>query len=334
MNATQTMQASTADGGRADANGPERLGLRVRSRAEEAPGVASIELEPADGSALPEWSAGAHIDVHTPHGPRQYSLCGRPGEWRIAVLDEPAGRGGSRWVHDVLHPGAEVTASRPRDAFRFAPAPAYLFVAGGIGITPILPMLEEADRRGTPWRLLYTVRETGAHAFAERLDGRSGVTRWVSGAQGRADLGALLDETPSDAAIYSCGPSPLLDALRDAAASRDRAGSLRVERFAAAEPPQAPAGEAASPYRVTMRRTGRTFDVGPDEVLLDRLGAEGAFVPSSCRAGICGSCEVAVVSGEIDHRDEVLTDEERAENSCMFPCVSRALRGQDLVLDV
>ena len=309
---------------RSEAESP--LWLRVQGARYEAPGVTSYELASPDGMPLPAWDPGAHVDVHLPSGTvRQYSLCGDPADlsrYRIAVLELPDGRGGSREAHRELRPGRELRIGHPRLEFALADAQRYVFVAGGIGVTPILPMVREAERRGADCELVYAARAADRFAFRDELlalaGGRRARVRLVSGP---LDVAAVVAESVG-AAVHACGPSGLLDALSDAMAAAGRAGELRLERFvptALAVPADGSGG-----FEVELASSGRLVDVPPDRSVLDAVRAAGVDVTSSCEMGICGTCETKVIAGEVDHRDDLLTDAEKAAGTSMLICVSRA----------
>ncbi|HEY5854814.1 MAG TPA: PDR/VanB family oxidoreductase [Aldersonia sp.] len=310
------------------------IAVQVVATRWEAESIASYEFAALDGSDLPEWAAGAHIDVHLPSGlTRQYSLCGDPSErsrYRIAVLEIIDGRGGSAEVHRELRAGRTLQIGLPRNNFTLADAERYVFVAGGIGITPLLPMIRQADRAGTPWELVYGARSAGHFAFGDELARLGASVRLLAqDVDGHPDFAALTQDS-TGAAVYCCGPSGLMDALTE---HMDRAGrltDLNLERFAAA-----PVGETApgDGFQVELARTGTVVDVGPDETVLDAVRAAGVDHPSSCEMGFCGTCETKVLAGEVDHRDDLLTDDERAQGNCMMICVSRA-KCSRLVLDL
>ncbi|WP_297651065.1 PDR/VanB family oxidoreductase [Pseudonocardia sp.] len=295
----------------------------VGDRHEAADGVVVLTLR----GDLPPWEPGAHVDLVTPEGPRQYSLCGDPadeGVWRIGVLREPDGRGGSAFVHDELLPGATVRVRGPRNHFPLLPSPSYLFIAGGIGITPLLPMIDAA---GADWRLVYGGRTRTSMAFLDALQPDPRVTVAPQDETGLLDLDALLGEPRADTLVYCCGPEPLLAAVEERCASWP-AGSLRVERFA----PKPVAGASTS-FEVELTQSGVTLTVPADRSILDVVEEAGVTVLSSCSEGTCGTCETAVLDGEIDHRDSVLTTDEQSEGDCMMICVSRASCAR-LVLDL
>lgn len=295
-----------------------------------AEGVLALTLRHPLGEHLPAWEPGAHVDVLLEPGlERQYSLCGDPADrsaWRVAVLRESAGRGGSAHVHEQLGEGAKVRVRGPRNNFALEPAPRYRFVAGGIGITPILPMLAAAEAAGAEWTLLYGGRTRGSMAFGEEL-GRYGdrVTFAPEDETGLLDLASVLDDVPEGTLVYCCGPGPLLDAVE----ARCPSGVLRVERFRPKE--QETGGTTA--FEVELARSGRTLTVAPDVSVLDAVREAGVEVLYSCTEGTCGTCETDVLDGEPDHRDSVLTEDERAAGETMLICVSRC-RGKRLVLDL
>lgn len=304
--------------------------LVVDRRDSAADGVLALTLRHPLGEQLPQWEPGAHIDVVLGPGlERQYSLCGDPADrtaWRIAVLREPVGRGGSAHVHEQLGQGDKVRVRGPRNHFALRPAPRYRFIAGGIGITPILPMLAAAEAQGAEWTLLYGGRTRESMAFTEELS-RYG-DRVIVAPQdetGLLDLASVLDGVPGGTLVYCCGPGPLLDAVEE----RCPAGLLHVERFT---PKEQPAVENTE-FEVELAQTGTTVTVAPDVSVLDAVRASGVEVLFSCTEGTCGTCETDVLDGTPDHRDSVLTDEEREAGETMMICVSRC-RGKKLVLDL
>ncbi|MEU3686371.1 PDR/VanB family oxidoreductase [Streptomyces sp. NPDC030592] len=306
--------------------------LVVGRRETAAVGVLALTLRHPLGEPLPAWEPGAHVDVVLGPGlERQYSLCGDPADrtrWRIAVLRETDGRGGSAHVHEEVRTGDKLRVRGPRNNFRLEPAPRYRFVAGGIGITPILPMLAAAEEAGAEWSLLYGGRTRAGLAFTREL-GRYGdrVTIVPEDESGLLDLAPVLDDLPPDTLVYCCGPGPLLDAVE----ARCPAGRLRLERFRPKE--AAVVAPAEAEFEVVLARSGRTVAVPPGVSVLDAVREAGVEVLYSCTEGTCGTCETEVVEGEPDHRDSVLTEEERAAGETMLVCVSRC-RGRRLVLDL
>ncbi|MFI6010977.1 PDR/VanB family oxidoreductase [Streptomyces sp. NPDC051243] len=304
--------------------------LVVDRREFAADGVLALTLRHPLGEELPAWEPGAHVDVVLgPELERQYSLCGDPADryaWRIAVLREPDGRGGSAHVHEQLGLGDKVRVRGPRNHFRLESAARYRFIAGGIGITPILPMLAAAEAAGAEWTLLYGGRTRRSMAFTGEL-GRYGdrVTVAPQDETGLLDLGAVLDDVPAGTLVYCCGPGPLLDAVEE----RCPGGILHVERFQAKEQQ---AG-ANTEFEVELAQSGRTLTVPADVSVLDAVRAAGVEVLFSCTEGTCGTCETDVLDGTPEHRDSVLTAEEQESGETMMICVSRC-RGQRLVLDL
>ncbi|MFE1023079.1 PDR/VanB family oxidoreductase [Streptomyces sp. NPDC058818] len=299
----------------------QELDLLVHRTTWEADGVLSVELVHPDGKPLPAWTPGAHLDLHVGGHVRQYSLCGYPeetGTYRLGILDEPASRGGSRHVHTKVRPGQTVRVAGPRNHFALEPAPSYVFIAGGIGITPILAMARRADRDGLPYRLVHGGRTRASMAFGGELAALAGeVTLVPQDEQGHIDVAGTLADLPADALVYCCGPEPLLKAVEDAAPE----GRLRTERFAA--PAVARDGGDDSAFEVECRTSGVTLNVGPGSSILEAAENAGLSVASSCRDGICGSCETRVLAGTPDHRDFLLSDTERATGETMMICVSR-----------
>ncbi|MFD5876653.1 PDR/VanB family oxidoreductase [Streptomyces sp. NPDC060322] len=306
------------------------LRLTVRRMTWEAEGVLSVELAHPDGKPLPAWTPGAHLDVHAGGQVRQYSLCGdphTPDVYRVGVLNEPASRGGSRFVHTQLRPGQQITVSEPRNRFELEDADAYVFVAGGIGITPLLAMAREAARRGTAWRMVYGGRSRASMAFTGELDALGGdVTLVPQDEQGHIDLDAALTGLPDGTLVYSCGPEPLLKAVEQ----RCPGDRLRLERFAAPTVEHDGDDEA---FEVECRTSGLTLTVGAGTSVLEAAESAGLAVESSCRDGICGSCETRVLGGTPDHRDFLLSEAERVAGASMMICVSRCASGR-LVLDL
>jgi ferredoxin-NADP reductase len=299
-----------------------------------ADGVVTLELAPAHGGRLPDWTPGAHIDLILPNGlTRQYSLCGsrwRADRYRIGVLKEPNGRGGSAFVHDVLAVGDHVRVGGPRNNFALVPSQTYLFVAGGIGITPLLPMLHQADLLGAEWRLLYGGRRRPSMAFLDELADYGDRVEVAPQAEvGLLDLPAFLGPPRPDVKVFACGPVPLLDAIKDVCRPWPP-HALRSERFTGQDSDDS---TSRTSFQVTLKRSGVTTTVGPNETVLDAVRAAGAEILSSCRQGTCGTCETTVLAGQADHRDSILQDHERQAGDCMFPCVSRSLTDH-LVLDL
>ena len=308
--------------------------LVVAERTEVAEGVVALGLADPDGGELPAWTPGAHVDLLLgPELTRQYSLCGTPGErdrWRIGVLLDEGGRGGSRHVHASLQPGTRITVRGPRNHFPLAAADRYVFVAGGIGITPLLPMVAEAEAAGAQWRLHYGGRRRASMAFLDELAASGDrVEVWPEDERGMLDLAAVLGEPQPGALVYACGPEGLLQAVEGRCADWSP-GSLQVERFAA-KTLVAPA--AVTSFEVVCQRSGITVTVPEDRSILEVVQEAGVAALSSCLEGVCGTCETAVVEGEPDHRDSLLSEDEKAAGDYMMICVSRSC-GPRLVLDL
>jgi ferredoxin-NADP reductase len=309
--------------------------LCVTKRTLVADGVLTLTLRHPDGHRLPDWSPGAHIDLTLPTGvTRQYSLCGDRWDahtYRVGVLREPDGRGGSAYVHDHLTEGATVTIGGPRNNFPLVPAARYLFVAGGIGITPLLPMLVSAEQLGADWLLLYCGQSRGTMAFLDELApyGEK-VTLAVRDEHGRASLADWLPaDAPAGRTVYCCGPAALLDEAHRRCAGWP-AGRLRTERFV---PKAFTAPQRHTAFEVELRRSNVTVTVTPQRSVLGAITEAGVAVLSSCRQGTCGTCATTVLEGRPEHRDSLLDDEERERGERMFVCVSRS-RTDRLVLDL
>ena len=297
-----------------------RLRVRVDERRGEGDDVVSLHVTPVTGAPLPAWHPGAHVDVELPSGRlRQYSLCGDPADpdrYRIAVRRIADGGGGSIEMH-ALRAGDEVTLRGPRQAFPLITADRYLFVAGGIGITPILPMVRAAARRGAEWQLVYTGRTRASMPFLAELAGLGPERVHIrpddeAGAPTGEDL---IARAPYGAALYACGPPPMIDALR-AVPRSGRISSLHHERFS---PPPVVGGR---PFQAVLARSGHVVAVGADETALTAIRRVRPDIAYSCQQGFCGTCPVALLGGEVEHRDRCLTDGQRTTR--MAICVSRA----------
>jgi ferredoxin-NADP reductase len=286
--------------------------------------VMRVDLARADGADFPTWDPGSHVDLVLPSGlERQYSLCGQPGqqsEWTIAVLLEREGRGGSKWLHENLDTGTVLRVRGPWNHFGLEPAPHYRFIAAGIGITTILPMIRSLGSRGASWELMYAAKSAERMAFQDEVSELSGgrVRKYLTTEGNRLDIGSL-QPAPGEL-IYACGPARLLDALDERSRDWD-SGVLHVERFEAVQPKVAPRNES---FAVDLVLSGMTLQVSEDESILAAVERAGVFVLSSCREGTCGTCETAIVSGTAEHRDSILTKAERRANDRMMICVSRA----------
>ncbi|WP_054813031.1 PDR/VanB family oxidoreductase [Nocardia arizonensis] len=301
---------------------------RIEAEAED---VVSLTLRDPYWAPLPEWSPGAHLDLFLPSGrQRQYSLDGDPADrarYRISVRRIADGGGGSLEVHDTLRVGDELRIRGPRNAFPFIAAPAYVFVAGGIGITPILPMVTEAARAAIPWRLVYLGRSRASMPFLSHLAGLGGGELVVRPDDefGVAEPADLIDRVPAGSAAYVCGPPALMDAAALRLRALDPGTALYTERFS-----PLPVRDGVE-FDLTLRRSGHTVRVGAEESALAAIRRVLPGVAYSCQQGFCGTCKVAVLNGTVEHRDRRLADHERADY--MLTCVSRS-RGSELTLDL
>jgi tetrachlorobenzoquinone reductase len=313
------------------------LDLVVLSAQAVATDVMSLELANPDGAPLPEWKPGAHIDLHLPSGlVRSYSLHGdgrERGAYHVAVLNAPDGRGGSAEAHRIATAGAAIRASPPRNAFALEPASHYLFLAGGIGVTPLLAMAREVARGRQPWTFVYGGRSRDRMAFLDALSALDGGRLEIVAQDeaGLPDLAAAFAALPAGAAAYCCGPAPMLDAAVAAGAQTRPDIPVRLERFAASPASGPRSGD--TDFDVELARSNVTVTVPAGVSILDAVRAQIPGVMSSCEQGICSSCETAVLAGVPDHRDSVLTAKEHAANDYMMICVSRALTPR-LVLDL
>jgi len=307
---------------------------RVVAIREVAVDTRCFDMVAADRRPLAPFTPGAHIDVHAPNGQvRQYSLCGEPRDpsrYRIAVKREPGGRGGSRSMHDEVEEGSALGILDPRNHFPLAPdADHSLFIAGGIGITPIFAMIQSLHAGGHSWELHYCARSPAHAAFHPELVALGGgrVTPWFSEAP-LLDTAALLRDVREGAHVYCCGPTGLMTAVSNAAAHWP-ADRIHFEYFSAPAHAEAPNGS----FEVELRRSGLVLEVPPERSILQAVREHGIDVPSSCEEGVCGTCETGVLEGECDHRDFLLSEAERAANASMMICVSRA-RSRRIVLDL
>lgn len=312
--------------------------LVVASVTRAADGIARIRLESPDGKPLPRWTPGSHIDVECGDTglSRQYSLCGDPavpGALEIAVLREADGRGGSAWIHEHLRPGGTVRVRGPRNHFRMDESAARLiFIAGGIGITPISAMARRARELGLDYQLHYSGRARGCMALLDDLAQLHGerLHLHVSDEGGRNDFAALLAQPDAGAQIYACGPERMLAALQEACAGWPE-DALRVEHFHSTLATLDPSREHA--FEAELKDSGIVLQVPADQTLLAALRAANIDVQSDCEEGLCGSCEVRVLDGAVDHRDVVLTRAEREAGTRMMACCSRAQGGR-IVLEL
>ena len=317
-----------------------RLSLLVRQIRFEAHGIHSYELVDPQGAELPPFSAGAHIDIHLPNGmTRQYSLSNSPAErhrYVIAVLRDEKGRGGSRALHDALRVQDIATVSSPRNHFGLVPdARKVILLAGGIGVTPLKSMAHALERAGVPFELHYCARNPGSAAFREEFG-----TFWEHGqlhhhydygnpADG-LDIAGLLREPEPGTHLFYCGPAGFMQACADAARHWP-AGTVHFEHFKAPEPDKGAAALAPGAFMVKIASTGASFEVPPERSIAEVLEQNGVRIETSCQAGLCATCKIRYLEGEVDHRDYILGDDEHGQ--FLTACVSRAT-SPVLVLDL
>lgn len=314
--------------------------LRVRSMTRQTPQVHSVVLESLDGRPLPPVRPGAHLDLRLGAGlSRSYSIVGNagaPARYEIAVARDPNSRGGSRYVHEVLRVGDQIDVSEPRNLFELiTDAPCSVLIAGGIGITPIWAMVQALERQARPWALHYAARSRVHAAFLaeiEALARNSGCGRLATHFDDEAggaplDIAAAVASAPPDAHLYCCGPAPMLAAYEQAAASRP-ADHVHLERFA----PAADMSADSQAFELILAQSGRRLAVPKDKSILDVLLDNGIDAPYGCMQGVCGMCEVRVLDGTPDHRDQLLSEQAKASNACMLVCCSRS-RTRTLTID-
>jgi len=315
-----------------------KLNLLIQQIRLEGEGTASFDLASADERELPAFAAGAHVSVQIPGGPqRSYSLVNAPSDrarYRIAVKREPDSRGGSAWFHEKARVGMALQVSLPLNDMALAEdAPLSVLVAGGIGITPMLSMIERLVELGSPWQLHYSARTPGQMAFRKVLQnletaGRGQVHLHFTGdGEGRMDIDHIVRSTPPDAHLYACGPAGLIDGFIAATQIR-RPETVHYERFAAAQE-----AATAGGFELQLLRDGRKLQVPQGKSILDVLLDANVNVQYACTQGVCGTCRVDVKGGVPDHRDDCLTDDEKAANNTIIACCSGS-RSATLVLDL
>lgn len=306
------------------------LTVRVAQRVEEAEDIYSFELVPHEGDTLPAFAAGAHIDVHVAPGLiRQYSLSNDPSErhrYRIAVLREPTSRGGSAGMHDRVQAGDVLRVSSPRNHFPLVAAPRSLLLAGGIGVTPILAMARALHAQGSPFEMHYCGRSASRMAFLDEIES-SGFSRCVAlhadevPAQ-KFDAQHVLADPREDTHLYVCGPTGFMDHVLETARRQGWPEThLHREYFAG----HVTTSDTDGSFEVRIASTGLRCQVPVGRTVIEVLAAHGVEVPTSCEAGVCGTCLTRVLEGTPDHRDSFLTDAERAANDQFTPCCSRAI---------
>jgi vanillate O-demethylase ferredoxin subunit len=309
------------------------LAVRLHAISYAAAGINFYEFRPLDGQPLPAFSAGAHIDLHLANGlVRQYSLCNGQDErhrYVVGVKQDPKSRGGSRWIHEQLRVGALMTISQPRNNFALLEdAPASVLIAGGIGVTPMASMVARLCALGRDWELHYSVRcREDAVTHAALADPR--VHLHVDAEQGGAwmDIAAIVRAAAPQAHLYCCGPAPMLAGFQ-AAARHLPPAQVHLEHFGAVHEAAAGGG-----FALELARSGRRIQVCRGQTIIEALRGAGVAVQTSCEQGICGVCETRVLAGTPDHRDGLLSEQEKAANTAMMICCSGS-RGELLVLDL
>lgn len=311
------------------------LRLRIKSVIWEAPNVLSFDLRPLQNGELPPFTAGAHIDLTLPNGlVRSYSLVNDQSErhrYVIAVQKDRASRGGSTWIHDNARAGDIVEVGAPRNNFELdESAEKSILIAGGIGITPLLGMIQRLSVIQREWKLVCCSRTREGTPFLEVLQEKGPRVQFNFDEEpgGRMlDISALVTAASSDTHFYCCGPLPMLEAFEEATKDLPRE-QVHVEYFSAKEAPAVYGG-----FKVVLAKSGREFTVPPGKTILDTLSDAGLDVPHSCAQGVCGTCETKVLEGIPEHRDLILTEKERASNTRMMICCSGS-RSEKLVLDL
>lgn len=315
---------------------PSGLRVTVTDVQRAAEGVVLLTLIAADGGALPTWTPGAHIELQLGNGLlRQYSLLGsteRADMWELGVLKEPASRGGSAYIHEQIKSGDTLVCQPPRNNFPLEDAVEYRLIAGGIGVTPLLAMAAELERRGKSWQLLYGGRTRASMGFVERLQAYGErVSVRPQDEFGLLDIEAFIGAPRPGCLVYVCGPEPLIAAVETACAGWPE-DALHLERFRA---PEVAAASVAvnQPFEIVLAQSGMTIQVGANESIADAVEREGGYIPLSCNEGTCGTCMTPVLEGIPDHRDHFLRGKMRTDNKFICCCVSRAQTPR-LVLDL
>lgn len=302
------------------------LHLQVAQKILASSAVMVLDLTRTDGAELPDWTPGAHIDILLEGGLiRHYSLCGDPGDrtsYRIGVLLEPNSRGGSKTIHESVALGDVLEIRSPRNNFTLRPSPRYHFIAGGIGITPLLPMIRQAQNNGADWRLTYLGRSLSTMAFLKEVEVFGDRVKVIpEDEMGMQDITAIIGNPIEGQLVYACGPGGLLNAIESHMSSWP-AASLKLERFVPKDA-QIPAG-SDRPFEIDLSLSKIQLTVPANKSILDVVEEAGITPPYSCREGTCGTCETLITAGQADHRDSLLSKEEQESNESMMICVSRA----------
>ena len=315
------------------------LDVKVVRKISEADDIVSFELARPDGAPLPPFSAGSHVDVQIPGGlTRQYSLCNDAIEqhrYRIAVLRDPASRGGSIAMHGAVHVGDMIQISEPKNHFPLQHAPRTLLFAGGIGVTPLLCMAQRLAAINADFTMHYCTRSAERTAFRQEIVASTFADRVqfhfdAGPPEQKLDLQASLDDAGPDKQLYVCGPTGFIDYVVSTAKAKGwRGEKIHLEYFGAA--PQDTSGDSS--FDVRIASTGKTYSIGAEQNIIEVLKDNGIEILTSCEQGVCGTCITRVLEGEPDHRDMYFTDDERAKNDQFTPCCSRS-RSKTLVLDL
>jgi vanillate O-demethylase ferredoxin subunit len=314
--------------------------VEVVSKQTEAEDICIFELARPDGAPLPVFGAGAHVDVQLPNGlVRQYSLCNHPDEshrYEIGVLKDPASRGGSQAMHELVNAGDRLQISEPRNHFPLAhEAQRSLLFAGGIGVTPILCMAERLAHTGAAFEMHYCTRAESRTAFRQRIADSGFADRvqfhFDDGDQAqKLDATSLLSSPEPGTHLYVCGPKGFMDHVLETAEQLGwPADQVHREYFAAAPVSH----DADAPFEIQLGSSGQVLAVPADKSVLQVLMEHDIDIPYSCEDGVCGTCLTRVLEGEPDHRDMFMTPAEHAENDQFTPCCSRS-RSKRLVLDI
>lgn len=310
------------------------LQLRIKQIVWEAPNVLTYEFRSTTGAELPPFTAGAHIEITLQKGmSRSYSIMNPPSErhrYVIAIQKERQGRGGSKWAHQNLRAGDIIDVHGPRNNFALnEDAAQSVFIAGGIGVTPMLSMIARLRELGREWQLYYCARTRATAPFVGLLesDARAAMNFDREPDGEMFDIAAAVRAAPPDAHLYCCGPEGMLEAFQQATRDLDRE-RVHVEYFTSSEPPAEEGG-----FSIVLAKTGRELEVPRGKTIMKTLQDAGVEIQHSCSEGVCGTCETRVLDGVPDHRDRILTEAERASNKTMMVCCSGS-KSEKLVLEL
>ncbi len=310
----------------------------------ETDDVISIELNPLGASPLPPFGAGDHIDLKLPNGlTKSYSLMNNPtesGRYVLGILKDPQSRGGSKWLHEQLRVGMHLEISAPSNNFPLQEnAKHTLLIAGGIGVTPIIAMAHRLKALKASFEIIYAAKSKRSAPFQEAISSFGVPVHWHfdDEASGPPDLHPLIQERVQKAAcsrdecqLYACGPEPMLNAFLNACKDLSLKNA-NIERFKPVE--VLASAQIKRAYTVVLKKSNKTIEVTPEMSLLQALRHHDIEVDTSCEEGVCGACETRVLSGEPEHLDCVLSDQEREKNTVMMVCVS-GCKSERLELDL